>query len=439
MLDMAVNIAGRLIGREQPSPTVVPNQQHHRVEQSYEADIPQTPVAHYSHPHAQPNSRAKICRPEVTYANVACNPGSAHQHNASMHAYDHPVRTIEELQDRLQSSEMERREYYEERQHLIARETETKQELVESRQREAHITKECHKWRTLAETRQQELAEAQSFFASPDAITDSDIVRAVRALNAEIYQAVKRTANGCRLNGNEVHGAVRERVGGLVGSKVSELLQVYPPREDDPVVLEVALRATITTYIAEMISSWVLPSGNTNVVISSIYNRILRSESQTVAGRWRALTRKYSTSVEDRETSHVQRLLENISTILAVSRATSWDEKELQESLGIVVHAAVPIRRMVGEDVVGSEYEVFAVKRREPFDPKVMADEYAPQQNEAARSGVLVLCPSALGLRRIDREGQSGSRGLYELKVLVKPQVVLSTIVDDLGLVKHTE
>ncbi|KAH9917534.1 uncharacterized protein B0H18DRAFT_1123517 [Fomitopsis serialis] len=351
---------------------------------------------------------------------------------------------VQELQGQLQSHEMDIRGYYEEQQRLIAREAEAKQELVESRRREARITEECHEWRTLAETRQQELAEAQSFLASPDNIAESDIVQTVRALDAEIYQAVKRTAEGCRLRGGEADAAVLERMNVLMGPTMAGLLHAFPPREDDRIILEMALQTTVTTYVAGVISSWIPSSGSsTNQAISSIYSRILRSESQAVAGRWRTLTRKYATSssavAKDQETRHVQRLMEDATTILMVARVVSWDESDLRGTFEIIVKAAMQMRRMIGEDVAGSEYEVFVEEQAKPFQPEVMIDEHAPRRKRQNRVGRPVVCALTLGLRRTERDNRSGSRGRLEVKTLVKPQVILDTIVDDLGLVDDTK
>ncbi|KAH9912669.1 uncharacterized protein B0H18DRAFT_1126908 [Fomitopsis serialis] len=223
------------------------------------------------------------------------------------------------------------------------------------------------------------------------------------------------------------------------------LLHAFPPREDDRITLEMTLQTTVTTYVAGVISSWTPSSSSSsaNQVISSIYNRMLQSEPQAVAGRWRTLTRKYATSsstaAKDQETWHVQCLMEDATTILTASRVTSWDESDLRGNFEIIVKAAMQLRRMVGEDVAGSEYEVFVEEQKKPFRPEVMVDEHAPRRKRQDRVGRPVICALTLGLRRTERDNRSGSRGRLEVKTLVKPQVILDTIVDDLGLVDDTE
>ncbi|KAH9912661.1 uncharacterized protein B0H18DRAFT_889513, partial [Fomitopsis serialis] len=213
--------------------------------------------------------------------------------------------------------------------------------------------------------------------------------------------------------------------------------------KDDRITLEMGLQVTVTTYVAEVISSWTPSSSSANRFIGSIYDRILRSEPQAVAGRWHTLTRKYATSsstaVKDEETRHVKRLLEDATTILTVARVASWDKNDLRGAFEIIVKAAMQMRRMVGEDVAGSEYEVFVEEQKKPFRPEVMVDEHAPRRKRQDRVGIPVIRALTLGLRRTERDNRSGSRGRLEVKTLVKPQVILDTIVDDLGLVDDTK
>lgn len=119
---------------------------------------------------------------------------------------------------------------------------------------------------------------------------------------------------------------------------------------------------------------------------------------------------------------------------MAVARAEASNEAEMYDSLRILVRTATTLRRMVGEDVVASDYQAFAVEAGVPFAPETMADEYAPAKR-ANRAGVQVVGSVALGLLRSESGSRVAiSRGKGELKILVKPQVVLETIADDLDL-----
>ena len=134
------------------------------------------------------------------------------------------------------------------------------------------------------EARRQELAEAESFLRSADTISENDILTAVRTLNAEVYQAVKQMAEGCCMVDVNVDQSALERMKRSSGPALTDLLSTHPPRADDRIVLEMALQGTITSYLAHIISSWMLePEGNRG--IQTIYKRMLQS------GKYQTITK----------------------------------------------------------------------------------------------------------------------------------------------------
>ncbi|KZT69688.1 hypothetical protein DAEQUDRAFT_765271 [Daedalea quercina L-15889] len=309
-------------------------------------------------------------------------------------------------------------------------------QLVESRRSEDILRQENQELRTFLKNCQRELTNAQSFFCSPGSIAENDIVQAVHALNAEIYQAVKRLAEECHLGSRRSDTKARQRITAIVEPRVTELLQNFPPQNDDRVVLEVALLATVMVYVAEMISLWTADR-SVNEVVDAMYRSIVESEPIIVATHWRALARKHSmlnqATAEEQEREHVQGMLKHVSAVMEVARVKSWNEKDLHECLHIIARAGLALRRTVGEDVVASEYQVFAAQPDESFAPEVMVDQYAPNKR-LQRTGVRVMCTLRLGLRRREREARGESKGRVEVKILIKPQVVLETIVQDLDL-----
>lgn len=121
--------------------------------------------------------------------------------------------------------------------------------------------------------------EAQSFLGFADTISENDIATAVRALNAEIYQAVKQIAEQCHVVNRDVDEAALKRMGKSSGRALTNLLCKLPPRADDRIVLEIALQGTITAYLADFISSWI-PESEGNRGIETIYKRMLSSGKQ---------------------------------------------------------------------------------------------------------------------------------------------------------------
>ncbi|KZT66906.1 hypothetical protein DAEQUDRAFT_430280 [Daedalea quercina L-15889] len=114
---------------------------------------------------------------------------------------------------------------------------------------------EWHELRVSQETeRQRELAKTSGPLGPAHAVAESDIVRGVRTLNEEIFQATKRAADDCHFGVREADlAAVDEEV---MGSRLAEILRSHPPREDDPTTLEIAIQAAIVSDAARIISSW---------------------------------------------------------------------------------------------------------------------------------------------------------------------------------------
>ncbi|KZT66907.1 hypothetical protein DAEQUDRAFT_729684 [Daedalea quercina L-15889] len=83
---------------------------------------------------------------------------------------------------------------------------------------------------------------------------------------------------------------------------------------------------------------------------------------------------------------------------------------------------------MIDEDIVTSGYEVYVEQPNGRFEPAIMEDEYPPSGPRASRAGAQIVCPAGLGLRHLER----GVSGTSEV-VLVKPTVVLETVVDELA------
>ncbi|KZT66905.1 hypothetical protein DAEQUDRAFT_430161 [Daedalea quercina L-15889] len=292
---------------------------------------------------------------------------------------------------------------------------------------------ERQKLRMSRAAEQQELAEARNFLGPADSVSERDIVRGVRELNEEIFQATKRAADDCHIGVRGVGSVTMDE--DVIGSgKLAQILESYPPREDDRTALEVALQAAITRVVTRIISSWDIHTV-LDGEFGAIYTRMLQSESHFVAGRWRSLTRKYASSTAEstiskqQETEYVRDLLDRTSKVYAFSGAKAGSTEDLQESLVIIVRAALNVRNMIGEGIITSEYEAYVEQSGARFEPTTMEDEYPPTHPPADMADArIVVCPARLGLRRRERT----SSGISEV-VLVKPAVVLETIVEDLA------
>ncbi|KZT05472.1 uncharacterized protein LAESUDRAFT_760339 [Laetiporus sulphureus 93-53] len=157
-------------------------------------------------------------------------------------------------------------------------------ELDQLRFQYEQAMKERESIQVLSEQRRQELDAAQSYLNTADA-SEQDVVRLVKKMNHEVFQMVRALSDSFQL----LHFPRRdenadELVTELIGPSMLELFQSVSDC-NDTLALETALQHTLILQIHNMISSWDFDNGNET--IPSLYDKILRSESQKNR-RWTA-------------------------------------------------------------------------------------------------------------------------------------------------------
>jgi len=103
-------------------------------------------------------------------------------------------------------------------------------------------------------------------------------------------------------------------------------------------------------------------------------------------------------------------------------------ESDPWQPIHILVSKAFKIRHLIAEAMKGSEYEILLPPTETAFVAEEMEDIYGDREKER-RTGSYVLCCTSLGLRRVENV-----EGSLRSATLVKPDVGLQTLVDDLGL-----
>lgn len=117
-----------------------------------------------------------------------------------------------------------------------------------------------------------------------------------------------------------------------------------------------------------------------------------------------------------------------LSQILQVAGMRESIGQDAQEILQIIVRAALDIRRVTGEVMVSSDYEIPPIAVEDIFNSQEMHDAYREKGIKRA-TGLRVWCCTTLGLRRVEKL----PHGLHQV-VLIKPEVALETLMLDLGI-----
>ncbi|EPT00713.1 hypothetical protein FOMPIDRAFT_1016335 [Fomitopsis schrenkii] len=294
-------------------------------------------------------------------------------------------------------------------------------ELNTVRYQEEVRMNEYDQMKALLEARRQELHDAQRFMGTADTVAESEIVQEFRDLNTEIFNLAQSMSDAKVRSGHEREqrkAAEDLRAIGIFSDKFLDILRSADLR-GDTVLLEIAMQEA---------------ASRGDSFFMSVYKRIRNSENQSVAGQWRALTRK---SAEDRYLRRALRegrfedelteLLVYIATLSGVRFSTTAHAQAVE----LMIAKALKIRHLIGEAMISSDYEVVVPPAGTAFTTAGMEDAFKPREVGPGPRGAssFVLCCTSLGLRRVEKvEGELRST------TLVKSDVGLDTLLEDLGL-----
>ncbi|EPT00709.1 hypothetical protein FOMPIDRAFT_1060244 [Fomitopsis schrenkii] len=348
----------------------------------------------------------------------------------------HLQRSLDEAAQPIQYWQQEAVQRERERDSVIARAEALQKELNTVRTQADFLMKDHNNLKALLETSRQELQDAQRFMGTADTIAESELVQQVRDLNTEIFNLAQSMSDAQLRTGHErVRTQQQAAEAALRNARILEdqfleiLISTDP--HGDTVLLQIAMQAAASKYLSRMISTWTYDERGDGF-FESVYMIIWRLESQSVAGQWRALTRK---SAEDKYLSRALReghfkgeltaLLVHVATLSGVRFSTTAHARAME----LMVTKAVKIRHLIGEAMVSSDYEVVVPHAGTSFTTAAMEDVFKPRGSSRRDAGASVLCCTSLGLRRVEKV-----EGEVRAATLVKSEVGLDTLLEDLGL-----
>ncbi|KAI8977708.1 hypothetical protein BD414DRAFT_516978 [Trametes punicea] len=270
----------------------------------------------------------------------------------------------------------------------------------------------------------------------------------VRTLNLEISEVATQVTNAFRVGeAPETDRAALafERAREAMGPVMAELLESIQ-HQDDPILIDIALKADMVGFAAEIVSAWDFQHQSKSV-FTGVYKQMLRSEPHLVAGQWRSHAQKYSKqrlyNGRDLAIGFSLQLAERIADLLTVAGAFTTSEVihvAYAPHLETIVRTALDLQRIIGEEVISCDYEILTAHFDEVFDPEQMDDIYGGEVVMSGPPGIVprVLSTADLGLRRVEKAIGSAD-GEMAVTMLLKPKVVLDTIVYELGLVDDEE
>lgn len=122
-----------------------------------------------------------------------------------------------------------------------------------------------------------ELAVAQRFLSTADSLSQAEVVRAMEALNEEIFQLTSIVADMVqveerKLQSEERQRMFRERIPSLGPAFLDVVL---PKRLEDPLAIQIGWQALLSTWSCGVIQSWVLENGELSRNLQDMYEAIM--------------------------------------------------------------------------------------------------------------------------------------------------------------------
>ncbi|KZT22445.1 hypothetical protein NEOLEDRAFT_647004 [Neolentinus lepideus HHB14362 ss-1] len=320
--------------------------------------------------------------------------------------------------------------------------------------------------RTLAllQAKAVELESVQAFIdiGRVDTVSEDDVFRAMRELNAKIldtaivladalqYESKHRTPDGDRIPIDKATNRVKEMLGPLVVQRLNDC----PEREDAAIVIQIAFQGCMVLHCAWQIAAWHFDFelARECKLLQEMYDHVRQNEPQVVFSRWRSVARKHIQSMRHGDSpdsatpSLISQLIKRLVDVLLVAGCNATKESQVHEMimnvygdrLQTVIHLALGLNKIVGIDALSCDYEPVWTRPDVPFNSVWMEDmdgkEEGDKQTLDGPTVVRVLCTTGVGLRQKVKAGprqRRKSRSDLKSMLVIKPRVALETVLHE--------
>jgi len=264
------------------------------------------------------------------------------------------------------------------------------------------------------------------------------IIQMLQKLNAEVQQNTTFMADCILEEGlgpratklTKEQNSAAQRVSQSIGQILTGCLGSKEPN-DVALYLPIAFQAYLTYHLRSVISSWTVKKDR-DEFINEIYERLQKSEAQTISGRWRSLTRTYIPPSDPGALTPIT--VAGLSDIImaagyatSLSTARSKVSSQFGDKVASIITIAGQLSKMIGE-VVSADFEVLAVRPLEMFEKTTMEDDFDEGKGvpDGTATGQKVLCSTHLGMtKRMPLE--SGDKDKLPV---IKAKIILESFLD---------
>ncbi|KAJ7628246.1 hypothetical protein DFH06DRAFT_1226603, partial [Mycena polygramma] len=314
--------------------------------------------------------------------------------------------------------------------------------------RESTHREEMHKMRARVSELEEENRESrrqalrtptQAFGTTADRASMGDVRRMMEDLEEEIFQTAatlserdfgsKTSAPRRREHDSELHNRLTPVLGGELVPLLSARGDSHPVPE---IVVQIALQTAMSRQSWIKLRTWALGdhSGDTDMVLSGLYQGIHSDEDHDDASRWRAMTRKQlakRASQSDVKPSLLW-LIADVVSLTIPHNTEAISDRKIEAEVGDRVEAAarliLDLHRTIGTNVVSDDLEATFVHPGIPFDPRTMENMW-PEEGSGKSQEEIVVCTTSLG---VWKRGKNGGLPV----TLMKPKVLLRSSLPQL-------
>ncbi|PIL34594.1 hypothetical protein GSI_03373 [Ganoderma sinense ZZ0214-1] len=298
----------------------------------------------------------------------------------------------------------------------------------------------------LLDTKSAELRDAQAYLSRHDDVADAEVLRLVEGINSRIFQAAASITDAFqpRYGGQKDVLAWQEVASRVQHTLSDDLLHALHSIDHfDDSLMQTLLQAVMVFYAGQLCDTWDFDAIGPHQVLQKVYCSIRQKERQSVAGRWRALSRTYvktflenDTGLEASANDVLMGRITDILLICGIAGAPQELRREVEDSyadaIREIVHKSLEFQRITGEGIISRDLLVVDTKPGEPFNPSCMVDEWAdPKKARRRVEPRPVLCTTQLGLVREEKKVIGGEEAIARV-VLLKPKVVLTSFLEEL-------
>ena len=152
-------------------------------------------------------------------------------------------------------------------------------------------------------------------------------------------------------------------------------------------------------------------------------------EEQSVAGRWRALTRAQTRPSTETWNKEIYKKLQSLLIIASWAPRTPDDEESYGNRLPSVFKAINELRMAIGENFTSADLDIYVFECDMIFDPTIMEDAYGDgRQSSGKRAPEPIVGTTGIGLGKIMSKG---SDNVLQVQTLIPAKIVLTSTMNE--------